>query len=384
LVTWTGDWELGLHQLFAPDLPLFVLVAVVACQASSTLTRPDNRGELLTAARRVGPLLLSLAIAVLPPALVTLAGVAWVAVQTTQAGGQVGTPLSWITFQLALTMVGCIGVAAGRLFSPLVALPVAAGIVAGIYAALPSFTGFELLNLGGARGSLAGMQTNASYAVAGASVMLVVLALSLGAAAARSRKVAAALVAMAVVALVGTTGLPSTSLAAVGDATTCRTSAGVTTCVFPGYDRFAGAMSRRAGHLRRLAIAAGVPAELLPAVIIQQRAVFRPTAVGQGSFVLGGSELDAGRPADDTVASALSYPSWCPQMDDEMAPLGLLTQSDYVSSWLLLISGSLSAADFVVYVEGMPVLDPAGRTHLVIELLRATRECRSAPGVPTE
>jgi hypothetical protein len=71
-------------------------------------------------------------------------------------------------------------------------------------------------------------------------------------------------------------------------------------------------------------------------------------------------------------------------MDDDEAPMGLLTQSDYVSSWLLLISGSLSAADFAVYVEGMPVLDPAGRTHLVIELLRATRECRSAPGVPTE
>lgn len=53
-------------------------------------------------------------------------------------------------------------------------------------------------------------------------------------------------------------------MAAVGDATTCRTSAGVTTCVFPGYDRFADAMSRRAGHLRRLAIAAGIPAELLP------------------------------------------------------------------------------------------------------------------------
>jgi hypothetical protein len=385
-VTWRGDWELGLQQLFAADLPLFVLVAVVASQASGTLARQKDRGELLTAARPLAPLVVSLSIAVLPAAVFALAGVAWVARQTMVAGGEVGSPLAWIRYLLALTMVGSIGVAAGRLLAPLTAVPVSAGVVAAIYAALPSLTGFELLNLGGARIPLAGMATDVSHAVAGVAVMAVVLTLALAAAVTASRRVAVALVAGAVAALAVTSGLPSASLAAVGDARVCSASGGVTTCVFPGYDRYGRAMSERAAVIRRAAVAAGVPADLLPTTIVQQRAVFRPAAVGQGAFVLSSPELDAGRPSDDTVAAALSYPWWCPQMDDPLPPLGLLRQTQYLQAWLLVVSGSVPPADFAVRApEGFPdALSPTQRTALVVELLQSGRRCRASDVVPAE
>jgi hypothetical protein len=383
-VTWRGDWELGLQQLFAADLPLFVVVAVVASHAAGTLARRKDRGELLTAARPLAPLVVSLSVAVLPAAVCALAGVAWVARQTVLAGGELGTPLAWIRYVLALAMVGSIGVAAGRLLAPLTAVPVAAGIVAGIYAALPSLTGFELLNLGGARIPLAGMETDVSHAVAAVAVMAVVLALCLAAAVTTSRRGAAALAAGAVAALAVTGGLPSARLAPVGDARVCGGSAGVTTCVFPGYDRYGRAMSARAAVLRDAAVAAGVPADLLPTTIVQQRAVFRPAAVGQGSFVLSAPELDAGRPSDDTVAAALSYPWWCPQMDDPLPPVGLLEQTQYLQVWLLVVSGAVPAADFAAMVpEGFPAVRPAERVGLAIEMLRSGRRCRAADVVPS-
>jgi hypothetical protein len=85
------------------------------------------------------------------------------------------------------------------------------------------------------------------------------------------------------------------------------------------------------------------------------------------------------------VAAALSYPWWCPQMDDPMPPLGLLRQTQYVQAWLLVVSGSVPPTDFAAMVpEGFPdAVGPAQRAGLVVDLVRSGRRCRAADVVPS-
>lgn len=367
--SWRGDFLWAVQQLGSG---LYLVVPVILALACAPAVLPGGAPT----EQALLPVFVTRArmrrfIADVTPLLLCHLGFVSLALGVTVSNGTSLNSSAWVTVVVQMLTIGlavALGRAIGEVVDHLGAVVMAAslGTVLLIY-------GEGLIRVSAGNSPYAGLHLDLGpYAVAGAAMVVFLLAILLGPGGIRARSTV--LTAVTVVAIALGIQLDEPTLTSTGEQPSrCSQVRRVSVCVYAGYEFMLPELEQQAAAALTAFASEHVDTHV---ETIAQTSPGLVESPGTISVLIDQASLQNGVLNPFAVSSSLIHPAWCPRLRD-LRPLPMAFDLAQIRTfaWLQRSMGVITEADYALEVPEFAALTERQQRDSVQEFLDANREC---------